>query len=67
MNSKELRNFLQKVYCRVDYDLLKKLYDYPSDAYLKEKWKKFKANWSNWYCSLDDNHATKFIELIENA
>lgn len=71
MDALILRKFIQKVYCQFDYDKLVQLYGYePNDEnyknpYLQEKWTKFRKDWSNWYCSLDDAHSEKFIQLLE--
>lgn len=73
MNSTDLRRFIQKVHCNMDYFTFVEVYGDQSidtlpdhrKVYLELKWKKFKENWSTWFCGLDDQHAERFIKLVE--
>jgi hypothetical protein len=72
MDAITLRRFIQKVYCQFDFFKLAELYGYVAneetlkDPYLKEKWGAFRKDWTTWYCNLDDFHANKFLELLND-
>lgn len=70
ISPKDLRTLVQNVNCRIDFDKFCKVYettlsDGLENPYIQEKWKRFKNNWTNWYCELDDNHAERFLNILE--
>lgn len=61
-----LRDVLQRAYCRVNPELMRKVYgEHSAEDYTQEKWRKYlKYGFLHWFCDLDINNAQRCIELL---
>lgn len=72
MDSRELRLFFQKIYCKIDiFDLAKFLNIPVNDQTLKDEtllkhWQRLQGNFAEWYCELNDEDSVRFIRLVED-
>lgn len=58
-----LRSVFTAAY-NTDFDEFSSLYEGLDIVYIVEKWQLFTADFPKWFCSLDSERSTKFLEVI---
>jgi len=72
MKAEIVRDLFQKIYCRLDAEMVWHTYGYvdmadisPSkQAYLDSKIKRAMSNPMDWFCELDPVNAQRFLDLL---